>query len=227
MKTLSAEHVTFTYQGKYQKVEALKDVTCTFETGKLYCVIGHSGSGKSTLLSLLAGLGRPGRGQILADGQDLAEIGYDRYRREMVSVIYQAFCLFPALTVLENVMYPMEISGRKRKEAERKARELLAKVGLSEELYRKFPAMLSGGEQQRTAIARALASSAKTILADEPTGNLDSENGKKILGILEELVEKENYCVVIVTHDLEIAARADVLYRMKDGKLGEERGETV
>ncbi|HJD36919.1 MAG TPA: ABC transporter ATP-binding protein [Candidatus Blautia ornithocaccae] len=227
MKTLSAEHVTFTYQGKYQKVEALKDVTCTFETGKLYCVIGHSGSGKSTLLSLLAGLGRPGRGQILADGQDLAEIGYDRYRREMVSVIYQAFCLFPALTVLENVMYPMEISGRKRKEAERKARELLAKVGLSEELYRKFPAMLSGGEQQRTAIARALASSAKTILADEPTGNLDSENGKKILGILEELVEKENYCVVIVTHDLEIAARADVLYRMKDGKLWEERGETV
>ena len=227
MKTLSAEHVTFTYQGKYQKVEALKDVTCTFETGKLYCVIGHSGSGKSTLLSLLAGLGRPGRGQILADGQDLAEIGYDRYRREMVSVIYQAFCLFPALTVLENVMYPMEISGRKRKEAERKARELLAKVGLSEELYRKFPAMLSGGEQQRTAIARALASSAKTILADEPTGNLDSKNGKKILGILEELVEKENYCVVIVTHDLEIAARADVLYRMKDGKLWEERGETV
>lgn len=227
MKTLSAEHATFTYQGKYQKVEALKDVTCTFETGKLYCVIGHSGSGKSTLLSLLAGLGRPGRGQILADGQDLAEIGYDRYRREMVSVIYQAFCLFPALTVLENVMYPMEISGRKRKEAERKARELLAKVGLSEELYRKFPAMLSGGEQQRTAIARALASSAKTILADEPTGNLDSENGKKILGILEELVEKENYCVVIVTHDLEIAARADVLYRMKDGKLWEERGETV
>lgn len=227
MKTLSAEHVTFTYQGKYQKVEALKDVTCTFETGKLYCVIGHSGSGKSTLLSLLAGLGRPGRGQILADGQELAEIGYDRYRREMVSVIYQAFCLFPALTVLENVMYPMEISGRKRKEAERKARELLAKVGLSEELYRKFPAMLSGGEQQRTAIARALASSAKTILADEPTGNLDSENGKKILGILEELVKKENYCVVIVTHDLEIAARADVLYRMKDGKLWEERGETV
>ena len=227
MKTLSAEHVTFTYQGKYQKVEALKEVTCTFETGKLYCVIGHSGSGKSTLLSLLAGLGRPGRGQILADGQDLAEIGYDRYRREMVSVIYQAFCLFPALTVLENVMYPMEISGRKKKEAERKARELLAKVGLSEELYRKFPAMLSGGEQQRTAIARALASSAKTILADEPTGNLDSENGKKILGILEELVEKENYCVVIVTHDLEIAARADVLYRMKDGKLWEERGETV
>ena len=227
MKTLSAEHVTFTYQGKYQKVEALKDVTCTFETGKLYCVIGHSGSGKSTLLSLLAGLGRPGRGQILADGQDLAEIGYDRYRREMVSVIYQAFCLFPALTVLENVMYPMEISGRKRKEAERKARELLAKVGLSEALYRKFPAMLSGGEQQRTAIARALASSAKTILADEPTGNLDSENGKKILGILEELVKKENYCVVIVTHDLEIAARADVLYRMKDGKLWVERGETV
>ena len=166
MQKLTAEKVTYIYQGKYQKVEALKEVSCTFAEGNLYAVIGHSGSGKSTLLSILAGLGKPARGRVLADGEDISHIGYERHRRENVSVIYQAFCLFPALTVLENVMYPMGIAGKKRKEAAKKAGELLNKVGLTEKLYRKFPAMLSGGEQQRVAIARALASEARTILAD-------------------------------------------------------------
>ena len=227
MQKLTAEKVTYIYQGKYQKVEALKEVSCTFAEGNLYAVIGHSGSGKSTLLSILAGLGKPARGRVLADGEDISHIGYERHRRENVSVIYQAFCLFPALTVLENVMYPMGIAGKKRKEAAKKAGELLNKVGLTEKLYRKFPAMLSGGEQQRVAIARALASEARTILADEPTGNLDSENGKMVLDILKELVRQEYYCVVIVTHDLDIAAQADVVYAMKDGRLEERRGEKL
>lgn len=227
MQKLTAEKVTYIYQGKYQKVEALKEVSCTFAEGNLYAVIGHSGSGKSTLLSILAGLGKPARGRVLADGEDISHIGYERHRRENVSVIYQAFCLFPALTVLENVMYPMGIAGKKRKEAAKKAGELLNKVGLTEKLYRKFPAMLSGGEQQRVAIARALASEARTILADEPTGNLDSENGKMVLDILKELVRQEDYCVVIVTHDLDIAAQADVVYAMKDGRLEERRGEKL
>ena len=191
MRRLTAENVTYIYQGKYQKVEALKEVSCTFEEGKLYAVIGQSGSGKSTLLSILAGLGKPVRGRVLADGEDISQIGYERHRRKNVSVIYQA----------------------------------LKKVGLAENLYRKFPAMLSGGEQQRVAIARALASEARTILADEPTGNLDSENGKIVLDILKDLVRRENYCVVIVTHDLDIAAQADVVYVMKDGRLTERRGE--
>lgn len=227
MQKLTAEKVTYIYQGKYQKVEALKEVSCTFAEGNLYAVIGHSGSGKSTLLSILAGLGKPARGRVLADGEDISHIGYERHRRENVSVIYQAFCLFPALTVLENVMYPMGIAGKKRKEAAKKAGELLNKVGLTEKLYRKFPAMLSGGEQQRVAIARALASEARTILADEPTGNLDSENGKMVLDILKELVRQEDYCVVIVTHDLDIVAQADVVYAMKDGRLEERRGEKL
>lgn len=227
MQKLTAEKVTYIYQGKYQKVEALKEVSCTFAEGNLYAVIGHSGSGKSTLLSILAGLGKPARGRVLADGEDISHIGYERHRRENVSAIYQAFCLFPALTVLENVMYPMEIAGKKRKEAAKKAGELLNKVGLTEKLYRKFPAMLSGGEQQRVAIARALASEARTILADEPTGNLDSENGKMVLDILKELVRQEDYCVVIVTHDLDIVAQADVVYAMKDGRLEERRGEKL
>ena len=107
MQKLTAEKVTYIYQGKYQKVEALKEVSSTFAEGNLYAVIGHSGSGKSTLLSILAGLGKPARGRVLADGEDISHIGYERHRRENVSVIYQAFCLFPALTVLENVMYPM------------------------------------------------------------------------------------------------------------------------
>lgn len=219
MKSLAAENITYVYQGKYQKVEALKEVSCTFQEGKLYAVIGQSGSGKPTLISILAGLGAPAKGRILADGTDIRHIGYERHRRENVSVIYQAFCLFPALTVLENVMYPMEINGEKRKEAKGKAERLLEQVGLGRELYRKFPSMLSGGEQQRTAIARALASSARTILADEPTGNLDTENSQVVLKLLKDLVEKENYCVIIVTHDLEIAAQADMVYAMKDGKL--------
>ena len=227
MQKLTAEKVTYIYQGKYQKVEALKEVSCTFAEGNLYAVIGHSGSGKSTLLSILAGLGKPARGRVLVDGEDISHIGYERHRRENVSVIYQAFCLFPALTVLENVMYPMEIAGKKRKEAAKKAGELLNKVGLTEMLYRKFPAMLSGGEQQRVAIARALASEARIILADEPTGNLDSENGKMVLDILKELVRQEDYCVVIVTHDLDMAAQADVVYAMKDGRLEERRGEKL
>ena len=227
MQKLTAEKVTYIYQGKYQKVEALKEISCTFAEGNLYAVIGHSGSGKSTLLSILAGLGKPARGRVLADGEDISHIGYERHRRENVSVIYQAFCLFPALTVLENVMYPMKIAGKKRKEAAKKAGELLNKVGRTEMLYRNFPAMLSGGEQQRVAIARALASEAKTILADEPTGNLDSENGKMVLDILKELVRQEDYCVVIVTHDLDIAAQADVVYAMKDGRLEERRVEKL
>ena len=199
----------------------------TVKKGEFVTFLGPSGCGKTTTLRMIAGFEFPTEGEILLNGEDISHIGYERHRRENVSVIYQAFCLFPALTVLENVMYPMEIAGKKRKEAAKKAGELLNKVGLTEMLYRKFPAMLSGGEQQRVAIARALASEARTILADEPTGNLDSENGKMVLDILKELVRQEDYCVVIVTHDLDIAAQADVVYAMKDGRLEERRGEKL
>lgn len=218
MKALTAENVSFTYQGKYQKVNALKDVSCSFNQGRFYAITGPSGSGKTTFLSMLAGLGRPTNGDILADGVSIGRLGLERHRRENVSVIYQSFHLFPLLSVLDNVMYPMQIVHKDKQEIQKKAGELLESVGISPEYYKKLPAMLSGGEQQRVAIARALASDSNFLLADEPTGNLDSENGQKIIDLFKQLIQK-GYCVIVVTHDLNIAAQTDIIYRMEDGKL--------
>lgn len=222
MSVLSAESVSYTYQSKYQKVQALTKVSCDFEAGKFYAIVGQSGSGKTTLLSMLAGLGTPSEGEILAEGKSVREIGSERHRRENVSVIYQAFNLFPTLNLLENVMYPMWIQKVPKAEAKARAKELLGLVGLGAVDPRKLPAMLSGGQQQRVAIARALASSAPVILADEPTGNLDSENSENIIALLKGLAKDEGRCVIVVTHDMGIAAQADVVYRMKDGKLAAE-----
>lgn len=223
MSVLSAEKVTYVYQSKYQKVQALTDVSCDFEAGKFYAIVGQSGSGKTTLLSMLAGLGAPDQGKIIVDGKSVKDIGSERHRRENVTVIYQAFNLFPNLTILENVMYPMRISGVPAGKAKPLANELLASVGLDDVDERKRPAMLSGGQQQRVAIARALASEAKVILADEPTGNLDSENGQMVIDLLKRLAKEEDRCIIVVTHDLDIAAQADVVYRMKDGRISTER----
>lgn len=222
MSILAVDHITYVYQSKYQQVRALNDVTCQFESGKFYAIVGHSGSGKTTLLSMLAGLDKPTEGQVLIDGTPLNEFGAERHCRENVSVIYQSFNLFPSLTILENVMYPMRIVGKPVKESKERAKELLGSVGLGDVSPRKRPAMLSGGQQQRVAIARALASNAKIILADEPTGNLDSENGRMIVDLLRRLVDEQNYCVIVVTHDMEIASQADQVYRMKDGVLDQD-----
>ena len=169
MARIRVESVSYSYQNKYQTVEAVKEVTCSFESGKMYVITGESGSGKSTFLSLLAGLDCPKSGRITVDGEDLGGIDRDAYRREKAAVIYQAFHLFPLLTALENVMYPMEIRGMKRREAEERAKEYLDEVGIGREKMGKYPRMLSGGEQQRTAVARAMASGGRIILADEPT----------------------------------------------------------
>ena len=219
---LAVKDVQYTYQSKYQKVHALKGVSCTFEEGKFYAIVGRSGSGKTTLLSMLAGLDVPTDGEILVDGNTLQEVDSAQHRRENVSVIYQSFNLFPTLNILENVTYPMGLMGKPLKESKEKAKELLAAVGLEDVDPRKLPAMLSGGQQQRVAIARALASEAKIILADEPTGNLDSENGRLIVDLLRRLVDERGYCVIVVTHDMEIASQADEVYRMKDGVLDQD-----
>ena len=223
MSVLTAENITYIYQSKYQKVQALTDVSCDFEAGKFYAIVGQSGSGKTTLLSMLAGLGSPDNGRVTAGGKSVKDIGSERHRRENVSVIYQAFNLFPQLTILENVMYPMRISGVSAGKAKPRTKELLAAVGLDDVDERKRPAMLSGGQQQRVAIARALASEAKVLLADEPTGNLDSENGRLVIDLLKRLAKEENRCIIVVTHDLDIAAQADMVYRMKDGHIAVER----
>ncbi len=227
MTVLAAKDIQYIYQSKYQKVHALKGVSCMFEEGKFYAIVGASGSGKTTLLSMLAGLGMPTEGDIVVGEKTLKEIGSERHRRENVTVIYQSFNLFPTLNILENVMYPMQLSKKSTKEAKARAKELLAAVGLGDVDSRKLPAMLSGGQQQRVAIARALASDAKIILADEPTGNLDSENGKNVIHLLHSLVKEKGYCVIVVTHDPGIAAGADVVYRMQDGLLSEENKQKI
>ena len=219
METVRVEHVNYTYRTKYQSVEALKDVSCSFEDGAMYAIVGKSGSGKSTLLSLLAGLDLPSGGSIYVEGTDLKTMDRDSYRRDTASVVYQAFHLFPLLTAQENVMYPMELKGMKRKQAAKRAKELLLQVGLPETICRQFPKMMSGGEQQRVAIARALAVEGKILLADEPTGNLDSENERRIVEILYKIAHEAGYTVIVITHNEKVAEAADHRYQMEDGRL--------
>lgn len=225
MSILTVSDVSYTYKSRYQTVHALSGISCEFEPGRLYAIVGRSGSGKTTLLSLLAGLDLPENGDILFDGKSTRALNRDQYRRSDVAVVYQSFNLFPLLNALENVMYPMELSGVKPKEARQKAAELLTLVGLPETVGKQLPKMMSGGEQQRVAIARALASNARVILADEPTGNLDSANGRNIVDILTRLAHEENRCVILITHDEEIASRADSVLHLKDGELVSEPTE--
>ena len=219
MERIKVENVSYSYQSKYQIIEAVKEVSCTFESGKMYAVTGESGSGKSTFLSLLAGLDIPKSGVITVDGENLAQTDRDAYRRKKVSVVYQAFHLFPLLTAWENVTYPLEMQGISRKEAREKAAECLEEVGLGEKILHQYPKMMSGGEQQRVAIARAMAVGGKILLADEPSGNLDSENEGHIVELLLRLAHEEEYVVIIVTHNQEIARQADVRMTMKDGRM--------
>lgn len=219
MKCLQANDVVYAYQNKYQTVRALNGVSADFIQGKMYAIIGASGSGKTTFLSLLAGLDVPSAGSITWNGESITRIDRDNYQLEHVSVIYQNFNLFFHLTVLENAAYPLYVRKMAKREADILAREKVLSVGLKDEQFRRFPNMLSGGEQQRVAIARALAAGSEIILADEPTGNLDSENSRKIVEILQQSAHAEGRCVIIVTHDPAVAQAADVILHMQDGKL--------
>ena len=214
---LQAKNVHYIYQSKYQKVHAVKGIDFTFEPGRFYAIVGKSGCGKTTFLSMLAGLDLPTEGEVIYNGKSTAQRSRDDYRLHAVSLICQSYNLFPLLTVEENVMYPMLL--RKAKNAKQTAAEKLAAVGLDESYFKRLPAMLSGGEQQRVAIARALASDAKIILADEPTGNLDTENSDTVFSLLQRLAHEEGYCVIVVTHDLAIADKADEVLKLKDGML--------
>jgi putative ABC transport system ATP-binding protein len=219
MATIDVENVSYSYRTKYQTIKALDGVSCGFEEGRMYAIVGPSGSGKTTMLSLLAGLDLPTGGAIRVDGKPMAEIDRDRYRRETASVVYQAFNLFPLLNALENVMYPMRLLGRSKRDAESEAKRLIAEVGLRETILKQRPLMMSGGEQQRVAIARALAAGGSVLLADEPTGNLDTANGETVVRLLKELASGKNYTCIVITHDLEVAGAADEVYRLHDGRI--------
>ncbi len=222
---IKIENVSYTYQSKYQTVQAVKNATYSFEPGVMYAITGRSGSGKSTLLSLLAGLDLPTSGTICVDGEDIRSINRDVYRMKKASMIYQAFHLFPLLTVMENVTFPMEIQKLPGNQAKERAASLLEKVGLKEDTWRKFPHMLSGGEQQRAAVARAVAAGGRIILADEPTGNLDSENEEVIIELLKGLAHEDGYVVIVVTHNDTVAEAADAVLKMSDGEVSEVRND--
>lgn len=219
MSELVLENVSYRY--KKADKDVLTGVNKKFEGGKLYAIVGPSGSGKSTLLSLMAGLDEPTGGEILLDGENYKELDLDRMRREKLSMIFQAFQLFPLLTVIENVCFSMEANGMPKSDAKKRAAELLKSVGIGGEKHRRFPANLSGGEQQRVAIARSLSAGAGILLADEPTGNLDEANSSQVMDILLELAHRTGRCVIVVTHDLELAARADQVLHMRGGTLQE------
>lgn len=217
--SIQLKNVSYSYRGKYQTVRAVNSVSFDFDEGKVYAVIGKSGSGKTTLLSLMAGLDLPTEGDVIVDGKSTQKWDRNRMRREAVSVIYQNYNLFPLLSVIENIRYPLDLRKVKRAKADEIARRMRERVELSESYDNRLPAHLSGGEQQRVAIARSLAQGSKIILADEPTGNLDTKNTENIVNILKKLAHEDGATVIIVTHDLAVAEKADVVLRMSDGEL--------
>lgn len=221
MVELKLKSVSYRYRNGDRNI--LQDISCTFVGGALTAVIGPSGSGKTTLLSIIAGLDMPTTGKVYIDEKDVFSLDLDRYRREYVTMIFQSFHLFPLLTAQENVSYPLRLCGANKNQAEARARELLESVDISADKHSRYPSNLSGGEQQRVAIARALSTGAQVILADEPTGNLDTTNGERIIEILRRLAHEQGYSIIVVTHDLTIANSADSVFRLVDGVMSVEK----
>lgn len=219
---LQVKAISKEFRSGDQRVSAVKDVSFTVDEGKFASIIGKSGSGKSTLLALLGALDKPSAGSIMVDGQDITKLtdhALIGYRCRQIGFVFQSYNLVPNLTALENVTLPMELAGVKRSERKTRAAQLLEQVGLSSDKQRRKPGRLSGGEQQRVAIARALANRPKVILADEPTGNLDSATGKMIFDLLHDLARSQKTTIIAVTHDLSIAGKTDVTFTLSDGQL--------
>ncbi|WP_163994330.1 ABC transporter ATP-binding protein [Pyxidicoccus caerfyrddinensis] len=203
--------------------EVLSGVRLSLHRGEFVVLLGRSGSGKSTLLNLISGIDVPSQGEVRVDGRDLGRLSERErtlLRRERIGFIFQAFNLLPTLTVEENVRLPLELNGHGAAESSAKARALLERVGLAARAS-SFPDRLSGGEQQRVAVARALAHSPPLLLADEPTGNLDETTARQVLDLLEGLTRQGNACALMVTHEPGLVARADRVLQMEGGRLVE------
>jgi putative ABC transport system ATP-binding protein len=221
MSILRSESLTRSYLSGGREITVLRDITFELEAGGFLAVTGPSGSGKSTLLGLLAGLDRPTRGHVVLDGRDLAaltEDGRARVRAEAVGFVFQSFHLIPTLTARENIQVPLELRGE---DARARAEELLARVGLGDRGHH-YPGQLSGGEQQRVAVARAFAHRPKILFADEPTGNLDAANGQNVIDLLGELNRELGTTLVLVTHDPDLARHARRVIRLRDGVVVED-----
>jgi len=216
---LIARDLTKSYHSGEHELTVLRDVSFTIPQGAFVAIVGPSGSGKTTLLGLLAGLDTPSRGAVILDDVDLTRLDEDaraRVRGEKVGFVFQTFQLIPTLTAQENVQVPLELRGEPR--ATERATDLLRRVGLGDRTHH-FPTQLSGGEQQRVAIARAFVNAPRILFADEPTGNLDSDTGGRIVELLESINRESGSTIVLVTHDASLASRAQRIIRLSDGRV--------
>ena len=219
MEILRTEGLVKTYGTGEAKVNALRGVDLTVNKGEFLSIVGTSGSGKSTLLHMLGGLDRPTSGKVIIDGKDIFSLKDEEltiFRRRKIGFVFQAFNLVPVMTVYENIVLPMELDGDKPDE--NFVNEIIQTLGLSEKT-KALPSQLSGGQQQRVAIARALASAPAIILADEPTGNLDSKTTQDVMGLLKVSGQKYSQTIVMITHNEEIAQLADRTIRIEDGMI--------
>ena len=216
MSVLSLQNISFSYG----KTPVLQNISYEFEKGKMYCIVGKSGAGKTTLLSLLSGLASPGKGEIFYEDKNVAKLDKYSFRSKYIGVVFQSFNLITKYTALENVVLSMDVAGYKVKNKKQRAIELLSSVGLDEDEMNRRVLKLSGGQQQRVAIARALSYDPDIILADEPTGNLDTETQTEIINIFRELA-KQGKCVILVSHSPDVAAMCDERYELI--KIGRNR----
>lgn len=220
MTILEAKDLSYFYQDGEKRRMILQDTSVKFEKGQFYTILGESGSGKTTFLSLISALDAPTAGEILYNGEDIRHIGYDRFRRDDVSIIFQNYNLVPYLTGLENVLVAMSITDNEMpRDTTEIAYNLLDYIGINKVKADRLVNQLSGGEQQRIVIARALATNVDIILADEPTGNLDVGMEEEIVTIFKELASIHNKCVIVVTHSREIAEQSDQIFYLNQGEL--------
>ena len=224
MSIIQANNVTKDFYLNKIKVNILKGISISIEEGEFAVIIGESGSGKSTFLNILAGLMPPTMGDVNICNENISKFNENQlalFRRKHLGFVFQAYNLLPQFTALENVAFPLVFLGVSKKERKERAAEMLKKVGLEERMNHK-PSELSGGQQQRVSIARALVNNSAVVLADEPTGNLDSKTGVEIIEMLKELNEKENKTFVVVTHSQQVCKYADKIIRVKDGLIVDE-----
>lgn len=216
---LKAEHLVKTYGSGETAVKALDDVSLEVSQGEFVAIVGQSGSGKSTLLHMLGAMDYPDSGTLTVDGEDVFSMNDDalaQYRRRKAGFVFQFFNLLPVMTAKENILIPLSLDGQKADEAY--LNEIAETMGIADRLSH-YPHQLSGGQQQRVAIARAMISKPAVILADEPTGNLDSASGNEILSLLKTTIKKYDQTLILITHDMNVAEKADRIITIKDGKI--------
>lgn len=215
MNILETKDLYFTYPDGDARKVILNDVSVSFDKGKFYTILGASGSGKTTFLSLIAALDKPERGEILFEGKSIAEIGYERYRRNKIGIVFQSYNLIPYMNAVENVMVAMSITDNEmEKDMKASALKVLESVGIDGSKATRRINRLSGGEQQRVAIARAISTNVDVVMADEPTGNLDAKTSETIIEVFKKIAHEDHKCVIMVTHSEKIANESDVIMKL-------------